>query len=91
MPLVKTEIADQIAIIKFDDPTTLNAMSVPMVEEFSAALGEVSKSARALVVTGEGRAFCSGAALTGGGNVAPTTLVTGAGTTLNAPWKLVAH
>jgi len=67
IPLVKTEIADQIAIIKFDDPTTLNAMSVPMVEEFRAALIEVSKSARALVVTGEGRAFCSGASLTGGG------------------------
>jgi 2-(1,2-epoxy-1,2-dihydrophenyl)acetyl-CoA isomerase len=71
MPLVKTEIADQIAIIKFDDPTTLNAMSVPMVEEFRAALTEVSKSARALVVTGEGRAFCSGASLTGGGMRAP--------------------
>jgi 2-(1,2-epoxy-1,2-dihydrophenyl)acetyl-CoA isomerase len=66
MPLIKIESVDQIAIIRFDDPTTLNAMSVPMVEEFRAALGEVSQSARALVVTGEGRAFCSGAALTGG-------------------------
>ena len=55
MPLVKTEIADQIAIIKFDDPTTLNAMSVPMVEEFRAALAAVSKSARALVVTAPAR------------------------------------
>jgi 2-(1,2-epoxy-1,2-dihydrophenyl)acetyl-CoA isomerase len=66
MPLIRTETVDQVAIIRFDDPATLNAMSVPMVEEFRTALGDASKSARALVVTGEGRAFCSGAALTGG-------------------------
>jgi 2-(1,2-epoxy-1,2-dihydrophenyl)acetyl-CoA isomerase len=66
MALIKTERAEHITIIRFDDPTTLNAMSVAMVEEFAAALSEASQTARALVVTGEGRAFCSGAALTAG-------------------------
>lgn len=70
MSLVKTEIVDQIAIVRFNDPATLNAMSVRMVEDLQAALADC-KSARAMVITGEGRAFCSGAALTGGGMRAP--------------------
>ena len=40
MALIRTERVDQVAIIRFDDPTTLNAMSVPMVEEFQAALSD---------------------------------------------------
>ena len=66
MALVKTEIQGQVAVIQFSDPATLNAMSVAMVEELDDALTVVEKSARAVVITGEGRAFCSGAALTGG-------------------------
>jgi 2-(1,2-epoxy-1,2-dihydrophenyl)acetyl-CoA isomerase len=66
MTLVKTEMAGEVAIISLSDPATLNAMSVAMVEEIQAALVQCEGSARALVFTGEGRAFCSGAALTGG-------------------------
>ena len=66
MALVKTEMTGQVAIVQFSDPATLNAMSVWMVEELDTALTEAEKSARAIVITGEGRAFCSGAALTGG-------------------------
>lgn len=66
MALVKTDIADHIAVVTLNDPATLNAMSVPMVEELRAALSECESKARAIVITGEGRAFCSGASLTGG-------------------------
>jgi 2-(1,2-epoxy-1,2-dihydrophenyl)acetyl-CoA isomerase len=69
MALVNLEHSGRIAIIRLSDPAMLNAMSVKMVEEVRAALRDL-KHARALVVTGEGRAFCSGAALgsVGGGD-----------------------
>ena len=69
MALVNLEHSGRIAIIRLSDPAMLNAMSVKMVEEVRAALRDL-QNARALVVTGEGRAFCSGAALgnVGGGD-----------------------
>ena len=69
MPLVTTELKDHIAILRLNDPATLNSMSVRMVEEVQAALSEIEKDARvrALVLTGEGRGFCSGASLGAGG------------------------
>jgi 2-(1,2-epoxy-1,2-dihydrophenyl)acetyl-CoA isomerase len=66
MALVTTEFADQIAIVRFNNPAALNAISTPMVEELRAELADCEKKARALVLTGEGKAFCSGAALGGG-------------------------
>jgi 2-(1,2-epoxy-1,2-dihydrophenyl)acetyl-CoA isomerase len=66
MALVNLEHTGHIAILRLSDAATLNAMSVKMVEEVRGALRDL-KQARALVVTGEGRAFCSGAALGGGG------------------------
>ena len=67
MSLVKTEIANHTAILRFNDPAALNAMSLAMVDAVGTALDECeAKSVRAIVVTGEGRAFCSGASLTGG-------------------------
>lgn len=67
MSLAKVDFVDQIAIVRLNDPATLNAMSVKMVEDLQAVLTDVRTSARAMVITGEGRAFCSGASLTGGG------------------------
>jgi 2-(1,2-epoxy-1,2-dihydrophenyl)acetyl-CoA isomerase len=67
MASVKSEFAKNVAILRFDEPATLNAMSIPMVEALGKALDECeAKSVRAIVITGEGRAFCSGASLTGG-------------------------
>jgi 2-(1,2-epoxy-1,2-dihydrophenyl)acetyl-CoA isomerase len=67
MSLVTSEFANHTAILRFNDPATLNAMSLAMVEALQAALDECeAKSVRAIVITGEGRAFCSGASLTGG-------------------------
>lgn len=65
MPLITTEVSDQIAIVRFNEPAALNAISVPMVEELRSALDDCAGKVRALVLTGEGRAFCSGAALGG--------------------------
>jgi 2-(1,2-epoxy-1,2-dihydrophenyl)acetyl-CoA isomerase len=67
MSLVKSEFVNHTAILRFNDPGMLNAISLAMVEAMNAALDECeAKSVRAIVITGEGRAFCSGASLTGG-------------------------
>ncbi|WP_139978255.1 enoyl-CoA hydratase/isomerase family protein [Nocardioides litoris] len=54
--------ADGVALLVLDNPDQRNAMSVPMTESWVAAVGELAadRSVRAVVVTGEGRAFCSG-------------------------------
>lgn len=57
---------ENIAILKLNAPEVLNAMSPDMVTEISAAISEVSQAnsdVRCLLMTGEGRAFCSGANL----------------------------
>lgn len=63
MALVNSEAVGNVTILRLSDPSTLNAMSVPMVEALSADLKIWEKKCRAIVITGEGRAFCSGAAL----------------------------
>lgn len=51
----------QIAIVRMDDPATLNAVTLASLEAFDAMLDEVAGKARAMILTGAGRAFCSGA------------------------------
>ncbi|WP_269713629.1 enoyl-CoA hydratase/isomerase [Caulobacter sp. NIBR2454] len=64
---VKFEIVDTVAVITLSDPATLNAASMEMAQQLSAALDRAAGSARAILLTGEGRGFCSGANLSGGG------------------------
>jgi enoyl-CoA hydratase len=54
--------------IRLDRPEKLNAVDTPMLDELSARLGDASVDAtvRAVLLTGAGRAFCSGGDLTGG-------------------------
>src|ERR1700743_2679541 len=67
MSLVKSEFVNHTAILRFKHAAMLNAISLAMVEALNKALDECeAKSVRAIVLTGEGRAFCSGASLTGG-------------------------
>jgi 2-(1,2-epoxy-1,2-dihydrophenyl)acetyl-CoA isomerase len=61
--LIVQEHVGDVAILTMSDPATLNAASFPMVSEFIDALDQASGSARALVITGSGRGFCSGAKL----------------------------
>ncbi|HKT53168.1 MAG TPA: enoyl-CoA hydratase/isomerase [Caulobacteraceae bacterium] len=53
-----------VAILTLSDPETLNAAGVDMAKALTAALEQaVEGGARAIVLTGEGRGFCSGANL----------------------------
>ena len=55
------DIAGEIAHITLNRPDKRNAMSAAMIAELQTALDEIEKShARVGIVTGAGRAFCSG-------------------------------
>ena len=65
---VRLEIDGGLATIVLADPERLNALSSDMVLSIINALQEVAKPRRrlrALMITGEGRGFCSGANLGG--------------------------
>ncbi|WP_068076790.1 enoyl-CoA hydratase-related protein [Novosphingobium lentum] len=63
--LIRLEIDQQVATITLNLPERLNACAPAMADEIAAALDEALGSARAVIITGEGRAFCSGADLSG--------------------------
>jgi len=54
--------------IRLDRPEKLNAVDTPMLDELSARLSDAAAddAVRAVLLTGAGRAFCSGGDLTGG-------------------------
>jgi 2-(1,2-epoxy-1,2-dihydrophenyl)acetyl-CoA isomerase len=60
--------SDQIATVTLDDPGTLNALTYDMVVRLREVLDDVASDpgVRAVVLTGAGRGFCSGANLLGG-------------------------
>lgn len=55
-----------VAIICLNDPKTLNALTIQMIDELRDALVETRGWARAMLLAGTGRAFCSGANLSSG-------------------------
>lgn len=63
---LKFSIEENVAYIRLNQPKTLNAMSVDMAAELETAIDHANEQARAIVLTGEGRGFCSGANLTSG-------------------------
>ena len=55
---------DHVAVITLNDPSVLNALGYYLKQDLTEALDAVdASSARCLVITGAGRAFCSGANL----------------------------
>jgi 2-(1,2-epoxy-1,2-dihydrophenyl)acetyl-CoA isomerase len=66
---ITVDVADKIATITLNRPERLNAMPPQMADEISDALDNLGE-ARALIITGEGRAFCSGADLQARGGAA---------------------
>jgi 2-(1,2-epoxy-1,2-dihydrophenyl)acetyl-CoA isomerase len=60
---ILAESVGDVAILRLNDPNSLNAVSPQMAEELLHALQQMSRSKRAIVLTGVGRAFCSGANL----------------------------
>jgi 2-(1,2-epoxy-1,2-dihydrophenyl)acetyl-CoA isomerase len=63
MAKVKFERDGDVAIITMSDPATLNAIDVEMSDELKAAFMQAAGEARCVMLTGEGRAFSSGANL----------------------------
>ena len=65
---IRYEVAEQIATITLSRPDKLNAFTPQMMAELIAAFDEVDRNddVRAVIVTGEGRAFCAGADLSAG-------------------------
>jgi len=58
---VKYELQENVAIITFNRPEALNALSLSLTRDLSSAINKAAADkARAVVLTGEGRAFCSG-------------------------------
>ncbi|KEQ52017.1 enoyl-CoA hydratase-related protein [Sphingobium chlorophenolicum] len=66
MNLIDYACRDDVATLTLNDPKTLNALSADMVEQLMAALDRAEREARAVILTGSGRGFCSGANLSGG-------------------------
>jgi 2-(1,2-epoxy-1,2-dihydrophenyl)acetyl-CoA isomerase len=63
---ISLQIADGVATLTLDRPDKLNALTPEMLAEILAVLDNISASgsaARCLLITGAGRAFCSGADL----------------------------
>jgi 2-(1,2-epoxy-1,2-dihydrophenyl)acetyl-CoA isomerase len=60
---ILAESVGDVAVIRLNDPNSLNAISPQMVEELLDAFQQASRSKRAIVLTAVGRAFCSGANL----------------------------
>jgi 2-(1,2-epoxy-1,2-dihydrophenyl)acetyl-CoA isomerase len=63
---IRFDIADGVATLRLNDPARLNAVSAEMVEELRTVIEGVARSARAMVLAGSDKAFCSGANLAGG-------------------------
>src|SRR5919106_1956536 len=62
---IRLEKENSIATLRLARPDALNALSPELLEEFSSAVTQVGQdeSIKALVLRGEGRAFCAGADL----------------------------
>lgn len=61
---IRIETTGDVAVMTLDDPSVLNAFGHKLREDMAAAMDRVEAgSSRCLVITGAGRAFCSGANL----------------------------
>jgi 2-(1,2-epoxy-1,2-dihydrophenyl)acetyl-CoA isomerase len=65
---------DGVAVITLNRPEVMNALNTQMRAEITHAVGTAGQSARAVVLTGQGRAFCSGQDLGDRGSAANLNL-----------------
>jgi len=61
--LIEFEITDDVAVIRLNNPDSLNGITSSMAFEINDAIDRAATEARALVIMGNGRGFCSGANL----------------------------
>ncbi|SLN41911.1 1,2-epoxyphenylacetyl-CoA isomerase [Roseivivax jejudonensis] len=71
---IRYEVADNAAIVTLNRPDVMNALNTQMRAEITDAVKRGASEARVVVLTGEGRAFCSGQDLGDGGNAASLDL-----------------
>jgi enoyl-CoA hydratase/carnithine racemase len=66
---IRAEVSERVLTITLNRPDRLNAWTATMCRELIAAFdrADADDEVRAVVVTGEGRGFCAGADLAGGG------------------------
>ena len=60
---ISYELHNHVAVVRLNDPKSLNAVSLQMAEELSQAVDAAQQDSRALLIGSVGRAFCSGANL----------------------------
>lgn len=60
MSKVDYEVSERVATLRLNDPGTLNALTGEVVEDMRAAVRRAAAEARALLLCGAGRGFCSG-------------------------------
>ena len=65
---------DAVAVITLNRPDVMNALNTLMRAEITHAVENAGRTARVVVVTGAGRAFCSGQDLGDGGSAASLNL-----------------
>lgn len=65
-PNLKLERHGSVSVLRIADPATRNAMTPEMATALKLMVREEAKSARAILLAGDDKAFCSGANLTGG-------------------------
>jgi len=71
---IKLVIRNSVAVITLNRPDMMNALNTQMRAEITHAMKAAEKDARVVVLTGAGRAFCSGQDLGDGGNAAAMDL-----------------
>jgi 2-(1,2-epoxy-1,2-dihydrophenyl)acetyl-CoA isomerase len=72
--VISLDIEEGIAVLRLDRPDKMNALNAQMRAEVTEAVIAAGKSARVLVITGNGRAFCAGQDLSDAGNAAALDL-----------------
>jgi 2-(1,2-epoxy-1,2-dihydrophenyl)acetyl-CoA isomerase len=71
---IKLVIRNSVAVITLNRPDLMNALNTQMRAEITHAMKAAEKNARVVVLTGAGKAFCSGQDLGDGGNAASLDL-----------------
>lgn len=57
---IRYRVADGMAVLTLNRPEVMNALNTQMRAEIAHAAREAGKEARVLVITGQGKSFCSG-------------------------------
>jgi len=57
---ITLDIADGVAVLTLNRPDKMNSLTTQMRAEIAFAMRDAAKSARVIVITGAGRAFCTG-------------------------------